>query len=107
MKNGRPHDAFLSAPARELLRAIPRAEGQDLVFSTNGRTPISAFSAAKRKLDARIVERARQRRNLQGSFPPLVPWVLHDFRRSGVTRLAGMGFDSIVVESSWPISLLG
>ena len=99
MKNGKPHDAFLSARARELLRAIPRVEGQDLLFTTNGRTPISAFSAAKRKLDAKIIEmRAVEAKRLGTTAAPLVPWVLHDFRRSGVTRLAGMGFDSIVVD---------
>jgi site-specific recombinase XerD len=99
MKNGKPHDALLSAPARELLRAIPRVEGQDLVFTTNGRTPISAFSTVKRRLDAKIIEmRATEAKRLGTTPAPLAPWVLHDLRRSGVTRLAGMGFDSIVVD---------
>src|SRR3954451_12239453 len=82
MKNGKPHDAYLSAPAREVLRSIPRSEGQDLAFTTNGRTRISSFAAGKRMLDAHIVEmRADEPKRLGLQPVPLVPWVLHDFRR--------------------------
>jgi integrase len=99
MKNGKRHDAFLSTAARELLRAIPRIDGQDLIFTTNGRTPISSFSAAKRRLDAKIADmRAAEAKRLGVKPAPLVPWVLHDFRRAGVSKLAAMGIDSIVAD---------
>jgi integrase len=99
MKNGKSHDVFLSGPARKLLLEIPRVEGQDLVFTTNGRTPISAFSAAKRKLDAKIAEMRSEEAKQSGTKPaPLVPWVLHDFRRAGVSKLASMGIDSIIAD---------
>jgi integrase len=90
MKNHKPHDVHLSEPARSVLRSIPRAENQDYVFTTTGKTAISGFSRARRALDAEIA-RARD-------GAPLAPWRLHDFRRTGVTRLAAMGFDSIVAD---------
>jgi integrase len=90
MKNRKPHDIHLSEPARAVLRSIPRIEGQDFVFTTTGKGPVSGFSRARRLLDAKITA------SRDGA--PLASWRLHDFRRSGVTRLAGMGFDSIVVD---------
>jgi integrase len=90
MKNRKPHDVHLSEAARAVLRSIPRLAHQDYVFTTTGRGPVSRFSRARRLLDARITA------NRDGA--PLASWRLHDFRRSGVTRLAGMGFDSIVVD---------
>jgi integrase len=91
MKNGRPHDVHLSEPARDVLRTLPRLVGCDFVFSSGRRRgavkepgPISGFSQGKRYLDAKaaVVE----------------PWRLHDLRRTGVTTLAALGFDSIVVD---------
>src|SRR5262249_35301562 len=41
MKNGRPHEVYLSEPVREVLRTIPRIYGRDYVFSTTGKTPVS------------------------------------------------------------------
>ena len=94
MKAGKAHDVHLSGPAREVLQAIPRIAGQDLVFSTNGKTSISGFSRAKLQLDAAIAKA----RIAAGVTTAPEPWRLHDFRRAGVTRLAAMGFDSIVVD---------
>jgi hypothetical protein len=47
----------LSEAAREILRSIPRTNGCDFVFTTNGETSSTGFSRAKRLLDARIAER--------------------------------------------------
>jgi integrase len=96
-KNGKPHDVHLSGPARDVLCSIPRIEGQDLVFSTTGNTPVSGFSKAKSALDAAIVQ-ARTEKAAQGTPAELEPWRLHDIRRTGVTTLARLGFDSIVVD---------
>jgi integrase len=98
-KNGKPHGVHLSQAAIETLATLPKVEGQDLVFTTTGKTSISGFSAFKRELDKAIVA-ARQNAAMEAAKPPapLVPFVLHDFRRTGVTTLAGMGFDSIVVD---------
>jgi hypothetical protein len=112
MKNGHPHDVHLSEPAREILRRIiPRAEGCDFVFSTTGRTPISGISKAKAMLDATIVNARVEAAEKAGRKPiPLVPWRLHDLRRSGVSTLARLGSDSIVADkilAHQPAKLLG
>jgi integrase len=99
MKNGRPHDVHLPEAARAILRSIPHQAGTDLVFTTTGKTPISGYSKAKAQLDAAIVAaRARAAEGSRKGSGPLVPWRLHDMRRTGVSRLAAMGFDSIVAD---------
>jgi integrase len=116
MKNGRAHDVHLSEAARAVVRTIPRVEGCNLVFSTTAQrvapdrgavpkggrraepTPISGFSQGRRYLDAAIAE-AREAAAAEGRKPePMVPWRLHDLRRTGVTKLAALGFDSIVAD---------
>jgi integrase len=111
MKNGRPHDVHLSEPVRAILREIPRVGGCDFVFSTTGRTPISGISKAKLSLDATITAaRVTIAEKSERKPVPLVPWRLHDLRRSGVSTLARLGFDSIVVDkilAHQPAKLLG
>jgi integrase len=111
MKNGRPHDVHLSKAAQVLLQQIPKIDSCDFVFSTTGRTPISGISKAKGLLDAAIIQlRTVAGRNSGGLFPPLIPWRLHDFRRTGVSTLARLGFDSIVADkilAHQPAKLLG
>jgi integrase len=81
-KNGRAHVVHLSEPAREVVQTTPRFARCPLVFTTNQRTQVSGFSKFKTALD----------RQLAAQGTPLDPWTLHDFRRSGVTWLAGAGF---------------
>ena len=88
MKNGRPHDVHLTEPARAVLRTMPRIEGRDLIFTTTGKTPISGFSRAKTALDEAMARLGAK----------VAPWRLHDLRRTGVSTLARLGFDSIVVD---------
>ena len=93
-KNGKPHLVHLAEPARAILRAAPRLAGSPLVFTTTGATPISGFGNAKERLDAKIIEERAKRAAAAGDGrapAPLVPWVAHDFRRSGVTALARKG----------------
>jgi integrase len=88
MKNGRPHDVHLSKAAKSILSALLRTEGCDLVFTTTGKTPISGFSKGKRYLDSAILRaRAEETATLSILPAPLIPWRLHDFRRTGVTKL--------------------
>jgi len=101
MKNGKPHDVHLSKPARAILHELPRFEGSNLVFTTgrrrkangDGPAPISGFSQARRYLDAKVNEARKARGD-----GPIPDWWLHDFRRTGVTKLAELGFDSIVAD---------
>ena len=83
MKNRKAHDVALPEAARAALREMRRIEGVDLVFTTTGKTPASGFSKAKAKLDA---------------VSGVTGWRLHDLRRTGVSKLAALGVDSIVAD---------
>jgi integrase len=111
MKNGKPHDVHLSAGAGAVLREIPRIEGCDFVLSTTGKTAVSGFSKAKATLDAVIFKaRAEAAAQEKGKPEPLAGWRTHDLRRSGVSTLARLGFDSIVADkllAHQPAKLLG
>jgi integrase len=89
MKNHRPHDVHLTSAAKDVLDQIPRTAGQTCVFTTTGDRPISGFSKAKKALDAAIA-------GSEGGT--IAEWRLHDFRRTGVSKLAALGFDSIIVD---------
>jgi integrase len=111
MKNGKPHDVHLSEAARVVLREILRIDGCDFVLSTTGKTPVSGFSKAKAALDAAIVEaRAKAAAKAQHKLEPFAEWRTHDLRRSGVSVMARLGFDSIVADkilAHQPAKLLG
>jgi len=94
-KNHRQHVVHLSAPVRDILAAQPRRRDCPFVFPATSGNPVSAFSLAKRKLDAAIAaERAEA-----GQEPATPPaWTMHDFRRAGVTALANMGFPRHVAD---------
>lgn len=122
-KNGRAHVVHLSEPARALLRErlgakpgkpLPNLPAADvLVFSTivAGKSrAISGHSWVKRELDKAIATaRAKIAAETKQDAEPMPPWVLHDFRRAGVTWLAGAGFaphiaDRLLNHSSGTIS---
>jgi integrase len=91
-KNNQAQVVHLAEPARAILRELPRLMGSDLVFTTNGLRPISGISGAKQRLDGLIMaERAKLAAERGATPAPLVPWTLHDFRRSGATALQRMG----------------
>lgn len=83
MKLGKPHTIALTEAARAALASVTRIEGQDLVFTTTGKTPVSGFSKVKIALD---------------KAAGVTDWRLHDFRRTGVSALAGLGFDPVVAD---------
>jgi integrase len=70
------------------------------VFGLPGNKVITSHSWVKRQLDARIAEaRAKAAAETGAEEPePMPAWVLHDFRRSGVTWLAGAGFPPHVAD---------
>ena len=86
MKNRKQHTVRLSDAASDVLASVPRIEGQDLIFTTTGQTPVSGFSRAKRKaLDRVVVEARLAKAKKTGAKPAdLTPWRLHDLRRNGV-----------------------
>lgn len=88
-KNGKAHIVHLAEPARAIIAGQQRRDGCPFIFRAESNRPVSAFSAAKRKLDAKI---AGARESADPGAAPLAGWTMHDFRRAGVTALAGMGF---------------
>ena len=85
MKNGRPHEVPLSAPALEVIDTLSKRHGRDLVFG-DGEGAFSGFSKAKAALGRRAGTAAR-------------PWTLHDLRRTVSTRMNSLGVMPIVVEA--------
>lgn len=83
-KNGLPHIVPLSDPAMAILESI-EMEGRTYVFGRNLSAPFSGYSKAKTELDleAKIAK----------------PWVLHDYRRTGSTRMGDEGVLPHVVEA--------
>jgi integrase len=77
-KNKHSHRVPLSKAVRRVLQEQARVA--DLVFTTTGETPVSGFGKAKARLDARI-NLMRENNGLE----PMLPWTLHDLRRTMVT----------------------
>jgi integrase len=99
MKNAKPHDVHLPVAARDVLHVLPRMAGCDFVFTTTGKSPISGFSKAKDRIDAAVAAaRAEVASKAGKEAAALTPWRLHDLRRTGVSKLAALGFDSIVAD---------
>ena len=100
-KNEHPHRVPLNALALVELRALgPKKRG--LVFTTTGDTPVSGFSKAKKKLDELMLEKLRERAEKRGENPEdveMVPWRLHDLRRTGATNLQALGVPVEVTEA--------
>jgi integrase len=73
----------LSKAALTLIEQMPRIDGCDFIFTSNGVTPINSFSGPKRLLDAASGVR---------------DWRLHDLRRSARSLLSRAGVNSDVAE---------
>jgi len=101
-KNNTNHLVPLGTDAKALIDGLPRINstgpnGRSLfAFTTTGDTPVSGFSKAKKRLDARMLALAlKEARNAGASDEQLeavtmAPWRLHDLRRtfaSGCQRL--------------------
>lgn len=82
-KNGRAHVVHLAEPVRAVLADLPRVKGEAFVFpSGRGAAPVNRFATIKDEITAKVAE----------AGVDLGDWRFHDFRRAGVTALAGMGF---------------
>ena len=88
-KNGRTLVLPLPAAAIELLTTVPKQDGGDFVFGRGGDAPFTGWSAAKLRLDARIVMTIGK---------PVAPWTLHDLRRTMRTGLGKLGVPPHVAE---------
>lgn len=84
VKNDRPHTVPLSTMAISILKSVPRIAGP-YVFTTNGQTPSSGYSTAKRRLD----------KQLPADMPG---WRWHDLRRTLASGMARLGVNLPVIE---------
>ena len=92
VKNTDEHTVPLSEAALAVLAGVERIKGKaGLIFTTNGKTPVSGFTRAKERLDAEITKLA------DGEAIP--DFTLHDLRRTAATGMAGLGFPPHVVEA--------
>nr|WP_244563308.1 site-specific integrase [Bradyrhizobium lablabi] len=97
-KNHLPFMVPMPQSALEIINSIPTVGGSNsgLVFTTNGKTPISGFSKAKKALDAAMAKIAGK---------PIKPWRGHDLRRTFSTMLnespddGGLGIAPHIVEA--------
>lgn len=98
-KNHRQHDIFLTDLMLDTLKAVPRVkndkEADGYVFTTNGKTPFSGFSKAKKRLDAVMLEIARE----EEAEIKIEPWTLHDLRRTGSTGMQKLGIINAVTDA--------
>lgn len=76
-----------------------------LLFTTTGATPISGFSRMKKRLDQKMAAQLQrivnERAEASGDEPEAVTfeaWRLHDIRRTGTTRMQGLGVQIEVTE---------
>jgi integrase len=73
----------LSKAAMKVLAEIPRIEGCEFAFTTDGRTPISGFSTFKLKFDIAC---------------GVKDWRLHDLRRTSRSLMSRAGVNSDIAE---------
>jgi integrase len=113
VKGKRAHEVSLSEATIAILLALPRVSDR-FVFTTTGKTPISGYSRAKRRLDKEMEKARRARLNL----PPddvayrkvlgisvnkplpveIPPWTIHDLRRTAATGMACLNIPPHVVD---------
>lgn len=92
-KNALPH--VLTLPPLAVSQLPPRrdtrnGEPRELIFG-EGDGPFSGWSRCKERLDSRIAQ--------ANGGKPIAPWVLHDLRRTLVTRLNDLGVEPHVIEA--------
>jgi integrase len=95
-KNGVEHDVPPSRPAAALIAVVPTFGPHDFIFTVNGQARISGYSGAKRKLDARMLELARE---ADPQAPDIARWTFHDLRRTAASGMARLGFLVHVIEA--------
>jgi integrase len=100
-KNDQAHDVPLAPIVIEIIKGLPAIGESGLLFTTNGETPVSGFSKAKRRLDDEMLKVARQEAAEGGEDPESVvipPWRLHDLRRTAASGMARVGAPLPVIE---------
>jgi integrase len=89
-KNSQIQHIPLSAPAAEVIAALPRI-GDGFAFTTTGRTAVSGWSKAKTQIDKAAIA--------HNDGTPLADWHVHDLRRTVATGLQRLGFNLQIIET--------
>ena len=82
-KNKRAHDVPISEQTLAVLDGIAKREGRELIFG-EAEGPFSGWSKSKERLDQRC---------------NILPWRLHDLRRTVVTGMAELGIQPHITEA--------
>jgi integrase len=102
-KNGAAHTVPLSAPARDLLRALLMEDANanaELVLPGAVGKPFAGWSKAKRALDKAIMDARAKASTSAGTRPAsFEPWSVHDLRRTVATGLQRLGVRLEVTEA--------
>jgi integrase len=112
-KNNLAHLVPLSDAALAILESLPRSS-KGLLFTTTGKTPVSGFSRAKRRLNKDMEKAQRASLNLpqdddayrqtvgipaEKPLPiKIPPWIIHDLRRTAATGMARLKVAPHVVD---------
>jgi integrase len=100
-KAGRGHVVPLPAVAIEVLSVLPRKTSRTpagalqpspYVFTLGGASPISGYSALKKRLDAAVTKS-----RMQAGLAALAPWTVHDLRRTAATEMARLGVSRFII----------
>jgi integrase len=83
-KVGEAHSIPLAPAALDIIKQLPRIGDSDLVFTTNGRNPVSGFSKIKKRID---------------HLTQIPAWRVHDLRRTVATGLQRLGINLQVIEA--------
>ncbi|POR41171.1 site-specific integrase [Methylobacterium sp. V23] len=96
VKNGREHSLNLPLSTLAIIKGIPRIQNCSFVFSTTGKTPVSGYSEAKRRLDSAMLKLAQ--RETARADVQIPPWRLHDLRRTAASGMAKLGIGLPAIE---------
>lgn len=94
-KNKRAHTVPLSQPVVAILNSVHRVS-DEFVFSTTGGTAVRGWSGIKSRLDAKMLELAREEHTPDFQIPS---WRIHDLRRTVATNLQRLGVRLEVTEA--------
>lgn len=83
VKNDKGHEVPLSPQAIKIIETVPKKDGTDFLFSTNGKSPISGFSKTKVTIDKKS---------------GVTDWTFHDLRRTMASGMAPLGVNLAVIE---------
>lgn len=84
-KNHRAHTLPLPSLALHIITGVPRVVDRDTLFGDRADSGLTGWARPKAALDARLGDR-------------VMPWTLHDLRRTLATRLCDLGTAPHVVE---------